>query len=114
MVVVVVVVMVGDYWEMYAPVVNWLSVCTLMLLSALHDREAMSIVFTLVFLQVDLDIDVFILLPAGFDLGHDSRNYVIKLNKSIPGFKKVTHNWIELLISKKELLTHVPLSRKIP
>ena len=69
-----------NYWEIYAPVVNWLSVRTLMILSVLHDLETRSIDFTLAFPQVDLDVDVFMELPVGFDLEPDSRKYVIKLN----------------------------------
>ena len=61
---------------------NWLSVRTLMILSVLHDLETKYIDFTLVFPQADLDVDVdvFMELHVGFDLGPDSRKYVIKLN----------------------------------
>ena len=65
----------------YAHVVNWLSVRALMILSVLHDLETRSIDFTLTFPQADLYIDVFMELPVGFDLGPDSREYVIKLKK---------------------------------
>ena len=48
-----------NYWETCAPVVNWLSVHTLMILPVLNDLETRSIDVTLDFPQDDLDVDVF-------------------------------------------------------
>ena len=87
---------------MYAPVVNWLSVHTLIILSVLHDLETRSIDFTLAFPQAYLDMYVFMESPVGFDLGTDSRKYVIKLKKSLHGLKQAAHNWFELLKSSLE------------
>ena len=85
------------YWETYAPVVNCLSVSTLMILSILRDLETSSIDFTLAFTQANLDVDVFMELPVGFDLRPGSRKYVMKLNKSLYGLKQAAQNWVELL-----------------
>ena len=68
-----------------------------MILSVLHDLEKRSIGFTLAFPQADLYIDVFIELPVGFNLEPDSRQYIIKLNKSLYGLKQTDHNLFELL-----------------
>ena len=72
-----------NYWETYTPVVTWLSVRILLILSVLHDQEARSIHFTLAFPQADLDVDVFMELPPGFDMNGSSGSQVIKLNKSL-------------------------------
>ena len=47
-----------DYWETYAPVVNWLSVRTLLALSILHGYHSRSIDFVLAFPQADLDLSL--------------------------------------------------------
>ena len=43
-------------WETYAPVVNWISVCTLLAILRIHNLENRLINFFLVFPQADLDI----------------------------------------------------------
>ena len=53
----------------YAPVITWLSVRILLILLVLHDLEARSIYFTLVFLQADLDVDIHMELPPVFYIG---------------------------------------------
>ena len=92
-----------NYWETYAPVVNWLSVRTMMILSVLHDLETRSIDFTLDFPQAGLDVDIFYGISSWVrSIGPDSRRYVIKLIKSLYGLKQATHNWFELLKSSLE------------
>ena len=56
-----------NYWETYAPVVNWLSVRTLLTLSITHNLETRSIDFVLAFPQADLDVDVYMELPYRFE-----------------------------------------------
>ena len=55
-----------NYWETYSPVVNWLSIRTLMILSILYDLETRSIDFVLAFTQADLDVLIFMEMPIGF------------------------------------------------
>ena len=54
-----------DYWETYAPVVNWLSVRLLLILSVVHGWHSKSIDFVLAFPQAKLEEDMFMELPAG-------------------------------------------------
>ena len=85
-----------DYWETYAPVVNWLSVRTLMTLSVIHDLETRSIDFVQAFPQADLEVPVWMELPWGF--GKDgSKRYVLKLNKNLYGLCNASRNFWEFL-----------------
>ena len=87
-----------DYWETYAPVVNWLSVRTLLILSVIHNWHSRSIDFVLAFPQADLETDVFMELPAGISCGEGSRKqYVLKLKKNLYGLKDAAHNWFQML-----------------
>jgi len=85
-----------NYWETYSPVVNWLSVRTLLVISIIHDLETRSIDFVLAFPQAELDVDVFMELPFGFEIDQGKR-YVLKLNKNLYGLKQAAYNWFEML-----------------
>ena len=56
-----------NYWETYAPVVNWLSVRVLLIISILHNLDTRSMDFILAFPQAKLDVDVYMDLPFGFE-----------------------------------------------
>ena len=48
-----------NYWETYAPVVNWRHLRSLSPISSIHEFPSISIEFVLAFPQSDLDVDVF-------------------------------------------------------
>ncbi len=54
-----------DYWETYAPIVTWVSVCLLLIVAKIHGIELKSIDFVLAFPQADLDVPVYMEFPAG-------------------------------------------------
>jgi hypothetical protein len=63
--------------------------------------QSQSIDFVLAFPQADLDVPVYMELPAGVnpvDVSdeHHSR-YILKLNKSLYGLKQAGYNWFEKL-----------------
>ena len=37
--------------------------------------------------QADLDVDIYMELPQGFNVGPESRRYVLKLQKNLYGMK---------------------------
>jgi hypothetical protein len=90
-----------DYWETYAPVVTWTSVCLLLIVAKIHGLESKSIDFVLAFPQADLDVPVYIGPPAGVnpaDVSDENhRRYVLKLNESSYGLRQAVYNWIEKL-----------------
>ena len=91
-----------DYREMYAPVVNWMSVRFILTVAKIHELDTKVIDFVLAFPQAKLDVDVFMEIPAGMVLsGHPGSfyrgKYVLKLNKSLYGLKQASANWFEML-----------------
>jgi hypothetical protein len=85
-----------NYWETYAPVVNWMSIRTLMALSIIHDLETRSIDFVLAFPQAPLEVDIYMEPPYGFDID-GKKNFILKLNKNLYGLKNASHNFWNLL-----------------
>ena len=84
-----------DYWETYAPVVNWISVRLLLVLAIIHKLETKSIDFVLAFPQADLDRDVYMELPYGFQVGDDKGKFVLKLKKNLYGLCDASYNWFQ-------------------
>ena len=54
-----------NYWETYAPVVNWISIRFLLILSEIAGLESQAIDFVLAFPQANLDVPVYMELPVG-------------------------------------------------
>ena len=72
-----------NYWETYAPVINWISVRFLLILSKLAGLESRIIDFVLALPQEDIDEPVYMELPIGMEVPG-----FIKQNRD--GFKAVT------------------------
>ena len=56
-----------NYWETYAPVVSWAVVRLLLLIASLKKKPTRSIDFVLAFPQAELEVPVYMELPAGFN-----------------------------------------------
>lgn len=94
-----------NYWETYAPTVNWISVRFLLIVAEILRLDTKAIDFILAFPQADLDVPVYMELPAGMELaGHGPRSgsYVLKLRKSLYGLKQASFNWHNKLKSALE------------
>ncbi len=101
-----------NYWESYAPVVNWGSICILFAVAKIHGLSSKSIDFVLAFPQADLEIPLFIELPLVFD-ALDSQSWkhcVLQLNKSLYSLKQVDYNWFAKLSNGLEDRGLVPSS----
>ena len=79
----------GDsYWETYSPVVNMLTVRLILAISKRHNLDSKAIDFVLAFPQADLEEDIWMQLPIGFQVegqteAESDKNYVLKLNKNL-------------------------------
>ena len=71
-----------NYWEIYSPTVNWISVRFLVIIAQVLELDSKAIDCLLAFPQVNLDTPVYMELPAGMELagcGKDSSEYLLKL-----------------------------------
>ena len=60
-----------NYWETYSPVVNWFSVRFFLTLTIMHGWQTRQINFVLAFPQANVECDIYMKIPRGFDLGND-------------------------------------------
>lgn len=98
-----------NYWETYAPVVNWSTVRLTFILSLLHSFKTRQVDFVQAFTQAPLDCPVYLEIPAGYHVqngrlifaGASSKNtdktYVLKLLKNMYGLKQAGYNWYNKL-----------------
>ena len=82
-----------DFDETYAPVVNWVTVRTLLILSQQLGLVTAQVDYTAAFPQSDLDQDVYVEMPRGFM----EKNMVYKLNKSLYGLRQSPRNFFSHL-----------------
>jgi transposase InsO family protein len=82
-----------NFWETYAPVVNWFSIRLYLVISILKGWETRQIDFVLAFPQADVECDIYMEVPMGFDLKGDKKKYCLKLKKNIYGTKQGGRVW---------------------
>ena len=78
-----------DVFETFAPVVVWITVRILLILSMILSLETQQVDYTNAFCQAPLDQTVFVELPAGFELP----NEVLLLQKSVYGLRQSPLNF---------------------
>ena len=87
--------------EAYSPVCQWSSVRLMLILSIVHGLETRQVDCVNAFAQADLDKDVFIEIPQGYE-HMNSGDDILKLNKSLYGMTDAPLIFFELLKSKLE------------
>ena len=85
-----------NFWDTYAPVVNWMSIRTLLILSTIHKHHTRSIDFTLAFPQAETDVTIYMEIPLGCSVP-EGGDYVCLLLKNLYGLKQAAKTWFEYL-----------------
>ena len=89
-----------DYFETYAPVVQWLTVRLILVMTIIMGLENKQIDYTAAFVQAPIDTDVYIDMPRMFS----TIGKVWKLKKSIYGLKQSPRNYFLHMKQKLEKL----------
>jgi len=100
-----------DYWDMYAPVVQWSTVRLLFILATTLGLSSRQIDYVQAFPQAALDDPVYMKVPQGWfycptekklrqfaDPKHTDPSYFIKLKKNLYGCKQAAFNWYQHLV----------------
>lgn len=88
-----------DYFETFAPVVMWLTVRLLLIMSILMNLETKQIDYTAAFVHAEIDCVVYVEMPKGFSI--DGK--VWRLKKSLYGLAQSPRNFF--LHTKNQLTT---------
>ena len=86
-----------DYFETFAPVVMWLTVRLLLVMSVIMDLQTTQIDHTAAFVHAPIDCEVFVDIPRGFEM----KGKVWKLKKSLCRLAQSLQNFFQH--TKKQL-----------
>ena len=89
-----------EYEDNYAPVVSWTAVRMLMRIALKEGWKSRQVDYANAFVQADIKEDVYIALPPGFrcsDQTCDSKELVMKLNRSLYGLVQAPLHWFNKL-----------------
>ena len=89
-----------DYFETFAPVVEWATVRFLLIMSLILGLHSVQVDYVAAFVQSDIDTEVYVEMPRGFS----EPGKVLKLKKSLYGLKQSPRNHYQNLKSKLESL----------
>ena len=82
-----------NYWDTYAPVVTWSSIRLLLVLATMHSWETKQIDFVLAYPQADIECDMYMEIPKGFEIDGNRKDYVLQLKKNLYGQKQAGRVW---------------------
>ena len=87
-----------NYWETYAPVVTWQTICFFFVLAIIRGWQSQQIDFVLAYTQAPAEVPLYMKLPQGYDPkflpeGAMKGSHVLKLLHNIYGNKAAGHIW---------------------
>jgi hypothetical protein len=96
-----------DFWETYAPVVSWSTICLLLLLSTILNLKTRQVDYTQAFPQAPLADPVYMRIPQGWladsdgvlrphqDPTYQDRSHYICLKRNLYGCRQAARNWFQ-------------------
>jgi hypothetical protein len=96
-----------NYWETFAPVVTWISIRLILILSIIFKWHTRQIDFVLAYPQAPIETPLFMEIPKGIALHgmkDDEKNYVLELKMNLYGQKQAGRVWNQhLTVGLKKL-----------
>jgi Reverse transcriptase (RNA-dependent DNA polymerase) len=93
-----------NFWETYSPVVGWSTIQLLLTLSITEDLWARQIDFILAYPQADVETEIYLDLPIGYeeflDPNKHGKDFMLLLKKNVYGLKQAGHTWFQHLRSQ--------------
>jgi hypothetical protein len=92
-----------NYWDTYAPVASWPTVCMILTMTILKGWKSRQIDFVQAYTQADAETDLlYMKVPKGFTVrsAYQDEEHVLKIHKNIYGQKQAGRVWNKHLVSK--------------
>ena len=82
-----------DYWETYAAALKWSSIRFFLVQSLLNGWHTRQIDFVLAYPQADVECDLYLEIPQGFEYEGSRKTHCLKLIKNLYGSKAAGRVW---------------------
>jgi hypothetical protein len=92
-----------DFFDTFAPVVNWMTVHLMLILIAILGLSTHQVDYTASFIHAPIDEDLYVDMPRGFS----ESGKILKLKKSLYGLKQSPRNFFQFLKGKLEKIWFV-------
>jgi hypothetical protein len=89
-----------DYFETFAPVVSWTTICLMLILSLILGLATQQVDYKAAFLHASIDKDVYVEMHRGFS----KPGKVLKVKRSLYGLKIAPRNFFQHLKGKLECI----------
>jgi Reverse transcriptase (RNA-dependent DNA polymerase) len=82
-----------NYWETYAPVIAWTTIRLYLIMALLNKKTTRQIDFVLAYPQADIECDLYMEIPRGFEFQGSRKTHCLLLNKNLYGQKQAGRVW---------------------
>ena len=83
-----------NYWETFAPVVTWITIRLLLILTIINKWKSRQVDFILAYPQANIETDMYMELPKGIEMAHGKgKTHVLQLIKNLYGQKQAGRVW---------------------
>jgi hypothetical protein len=82
-----------NYWQAYAPVASWPTIRIIFIVATLRKCKMKQLDFVLAFPQAPVETDLFMEIPAGFQLANRKKDKVLQLKNNLYGQKQAGRVW---------------------
>jgi Reverse transcriptase (RNA-dependent DNA polymerase) len=86
-----------NYWETYSPVVGWSTIRMFLILMLLNGWKSRQVDFVLAFPQADIECEMFMEVPQGFNVDGNRSDYCLRLQKNLYSQKQAGRVWNQFL-----------------
>jgi len=80
-------------WETCSPAVGWSTIRLLLNMMMLNKWASRQVDFVLAFPQADIECDIYMEIPQGFNVAGDRKTHCLKLTKNLHGQKQAGRVW---------------------
>jgi hypothetical protein len=82
-----------DNDKMFSLIAAWSSIRLVLVMSLLHGWHTRQIDYVQAYTQADIECDMYMHLPKGFEVPDNEQEYVLRIKKNIYGQKQAGHVW---------------------